>query len=766
MFSIANALAIAVFMPVILLSQRAVASISPLPDKVMPLIADRQDSQVPDRVHLTGWVGTRMAVNESNRLVQLDVDRLLEGYRHRPGRQTWDGEHVGKWLHAATLAWVNTGDPKLRQKLDFVAAELVKCQLPDGYLGTYLEQDRWTAWDVWAHKYNLIGLITYMRYTGNLSPLPACRRMADLLCRSFGDQPGQRDIIPAGFHIGMAPTSVLEPMVLLYRMTGEPRYLDFCKYILRSWEQPDGPKIISTLLTAKRVDKVGDAKAYEMLSCLNGALEYHRTVGDPKIFQACLNAWKDIVDNRLYPTGTASYREHFHGDFDFPNVNDVGETCVTVTWLQFNAQLLRLTGEKRFADQIEKTVLNQLMGAQSCDGTKWGYYVQMEGKKPYTNNLDGNCCLSSGPRGVALVATFAVTTDADGVVVNLYDAGTARLNLRDGTAVAFATQTQYPDSGDIEMTVATAAQKPFAVKLRSPGWCENAVVQVNGRSVKTKIGPDGYLAIRRLWQDQDKIQLRFEIEPRVLVGDHKNEGKLAVFYGPLVLAADADTSGGQSDFSIPGSDSNKLRVTPEAAPDARIFAVADGGTNLAMRLVPFADAGQTGGDYQIWLPFGPPRAGRNLLLDGVETRSRKGNAGGSIIDDDLQSAAVTFNGKAAARDWFAVALRRPAAISRIVFAHGRTFHDGGWFDASAGKPRVQIKSAKDGPWQDLCEIKDYPATTATDPAGLKGGECFTCQLEKPVEIAAIRVIGKPACGDNPQQAFASCAELRAFNTAH
>ena len=113
---------------------------------------------------------------------------------------------------------------------------------------------------------------------------------------------------------------------------------------------------------------------------------------------------------------------------------NVGETCVTVTWLQFNAQLLRLTGEARFAEQLEHVVLNQLFGAQRCDGSAWGYYVQMEGKKPYSSTLDGHCCLSSGPRGVALIPTFAVSTDADGVVVNLYDAGTAKLNLRDGTA--------------------------------------------------------------------------------------------------------------------------------------------------------------------------------------------------------------------------------------------------------------------------------------------------------------------------------------------
>jgi uncharacterized protein len=746
------------------------ASVTPVPDKVACVVPDKQDSQVPDCIHLTGWVGSRMAVNESNRLAAMDVDRLLEGYRKRPGRQTWDGEHVGKWLHAATLAWVNTGDPKLRERLDYIAAELVKCQLPDGYLGTYLPEKRWTEWDVWAHKYNLIGLLTYMHYTGNMKPMPTCRRMADLLCRSFGDERGKQDIIKAGYHKGLAPTSVLEPMVLLYRMTGETRYLDFCRYILRAWEQPDGPKIISTLLTSGRVDEVGDAKAYEMLSCLNGGLEYYRTVGDTKILQACLNAWQDIVENRLYPTGTASYREVFHADYDFPNINNVGETCVTVTWLQFNAQLLRLTGEKRFADQIEKTVLNQLMGAETCDGTRWGYYVQMEGIKPYTNNLDGNCCLSSGPRGIALIATFALTTDADGAVVNLYDSGTARLKLRDGSRIKLTTRTDYPDTGNIRIAVSTKSRKPFAVKLRVPEWSSRARIQVDGEDVPTSTGADGYLAVKRTWRDGDEIQLSLDVGPRIVAGNHKNQGKLAIFYGPLVLAADASLSGGKSDYSIPGADPDKLAIAAEPAPTgldpwpgARVFTVIDEGAKLPFILTPFADAGEAGGDYQIWLSYGPRRTGQNLLLDGIETRSRRGNDPGSIIDDDFKSEAVTFDGRSATQDWYAVSLRRPVTVSRIVFAHGKTFHDGGWFDASAGKPRVQIKSAQDGSWRDLCEIEDYPATTANDAAGLKSGESFTCRLDHPVEISAIRVIGKPACGDNPRQAFSSCAELQAFN---
>jgi len=519
-----------------IVAQRPVRPVRPLPDKVACAVADRQDSQVPDRVRLTGWVGLRVDGNAANRLENIDTERLLEGYRRRPGRQSWDGEHVGKWLHAATLAWVNTGAPALRAKLDHTVIELAKCQLPDGYLGTYLDKDRWTHWDVWAHKYNLIGLLTYMRYTGNLEPLSTCRRMADLLCSTFGDNPGQRDLVTAGHHAGMAPTSVLEPMVLLYRFTGEPRYLDFCKYILRSWEQPNGPHIVSRLLELKRVDKVGNAKAYEMLSCLNGLLEYYRTVGgDRRLLDACLNAWQDIVDKRLYLTGAASYREHFHDDHDLPNINNVGETCVTVTWLQFNAQLLRLTGEARFAEQLERVVLNQLLGAQRPDCAAWGYYVQMEGTKPYSATLDGHCCLSSGPRGVALVPTFAVTTDTDGAVINLYDAGAAWLTLRDGTPLTLTIETRYPADGRIRITVEPAAPRQFPVKLRLPTWSrDTSITPPAGK----RTGQDGYAVLRRTWKPGDVIELKLNVEPRVVVGDHLNLGKAAVLYGPLVLAAD------------------------------------------------------------------------------------------------------------------------------------------------------------------------------------------------------------------------------------
>ncbi len=171
-------------------------------------------------------------------------------------------------------------------------------------------------WDVWSHKYNLIGLLTYYQYTGNRPALDCCRKMADLLIATF---PGKKSILAAGTHVGMAATSVLEPVVLLYRFTGDARYLEFARYIVKSWDEPGGPAIAASLRAGKGVNKTANGKAYEMLSNLVGLCELARATGDRSLLQPVRNAWNDIVENRLYITGSASAGEHFQGDHVLPN---------------------------------------------------------------------------------------------------------------------------------------------------------------------------------------------------------------------------------------------------------------------------------------------------------------------------------------------------------------------------------------------------------------------------------------------------------------
>src|SRR5689334_10657140 len=106
-----------------------------------PVVADKiKDRYIPadfDQVHLDGLLGDRIKTNIEQRLLKVDEAGILEGFRNRPGKQAWIGEHAGKFLHAAANTYAYTHDPRLKTLMDRVAHELIKTQRPDGYLGTY-----------------------------------------------------------------------------------------------------------------------------------------------------------------------------------------------------------------------------------------------------------------------------------------------------------------------------------------------------------------------------------------------------------------------------------------------------------------------------------------------------------------------------------------------------------------------------------------------------------------------------------------------------
>ncbi|MEE9569534.1 MAG: beta-L-arabinofuranosidase domain-containing protein, partial [Candidatus Binatia bacterium] len=269
-----------------------------------------------------GWVHDRMQINVEKRLLTLDLDMILEPFANRPGKQWWVGEHVGKYLHAASYAWCFTGDERIRERMDYAVKKLIDTQLANGYLGTYKESDQfgqgdglgWMGpiWDVWTHKYNLIGLLSYYRVTGDKKALEASKRAADLMYETFVVK--KRSMRLASAHMGMAATSVLEPISILYRLTGDPRYLEFCHFIVNAWEDEndpvswmyeDGCQLLTNLLDHGSVYKTANRKAYEMLSNIVGLLELYRVDPDERYITAAKNAWKDIATQRLYITGTA-----------------------------------------------------------------------------------------------------------------------------------------------------------------------------------------------------------------------------------------------------------------------------------------------------------------------------------------------------------------------------------------------------------------------------------------------------------------------------
>jgi DUF1680 family protein len=560
-----------------------------------------------------GYLNERLDANLHERLLNIDETGILECYYNRPAKQPWVGEYTGKYLHAASRVWRSSKNPQLKEQMDRIVDVLISCQKEDGYLGAYLPEDYWTSWDVWAHKYNILGLLSYYSVTGHKPALDACVKMGDLLCRTFGENPGQRRIIDNSHHVGMASTSVLEPMTYLYRVTGDKKYLDFCNYIIKSYDMAGGPAIISTLTTIGKVDKTANAKAYEMMSNLTGIVKLYQLTGNKKLLQATKNAWDDISAHKLYITGTTSSSEHFGADFVLPASNDVhmGEGCVTTTWLQFSQALYYLTGDPKYISEIEKTIYNHLFAAENPQTGCVSYYTALQDKKPYRCTIDGHCCLASIPRAIAAIPELAYSKNTDtGFYINLYSTG--KLNSKifnkkgEDVGVQCDIQSTFPAGGVSTITIAPEKSCKFKLSLHIPDWCTNFKAIVNG---KTMIGKPGqYLDIEQTWEENSVISVSFDMNVQKLDGGLSFPDYMAFKYGTQVLSVDQALNPKIRDL-------DKLSVgSPELAPlrnetlpsgwiGGQVFkanAFYDG-KPVDINLVPYADASQTGGDIRVWI---------------------------------------------------------------------------------------------------------------------------------------------------------------------
>jgi hypothetical protein len=729
------------------------------PDKLAPI--------VPGQVKLTGWLGQRVEANWKNRLLTVNLEERLKPFRSPTEKDGWSGEHIGKWLHASALMWSYSGDDALRKRMDEAVASLAASQAPDGYLGTYGPQWHWGGWDVWTHKYNLLGLLADYEATRDERALAAARKIGDLLAGAFGD--GKRDIIKSGTHVGMAATSVLEPVVLLYRTTRDPKYLELARYIVRACDQPNGPKIVATLTRTHSVAATANRKAYEMTSNLVGLCELYRSTGDETYLAPCRFAHDDIVANQMYITGGTSLGEHFQDPHRLPNTGAVSENCAQVTWMQLAIQLVRLTGEAKYADTVETIVYNHLLASQKPSGEALCYFTPLVGQKGY--GAGTNCCTSSGPRGIALITTIAYTLAPDALAVNLYEPSTLDAQVG-GTKVKLAQRTTYPVGGTVDIAVDPEKPAKFGLMLRIPSWCRKYSATLNDKAVEGSAAGGQYLKMAREWKAGDRVHVEFDMPATLVQGTDTNEGLVAVRRGPLVLAFDARLNPALSGANVSpvaeadGTVSLAVAADPDGAAahalKGEAWAAAEDGTHkkVPLLLTSFAEAGRTGSRFAVWMPSKDrlKTVATSPFTAAKESWSREGNLSAGIADGDASTWRVTFNGQKRDEDWFAVERAEPTTINTIVYAHGHVYHDGGWWDASKGKPRLQIKKTPDGAWEDAAAIDAYPDTTAADPKGLADGKSFTVHI-KPVKVVGIRVIGAAACGDNPSQNFTSCAEL-------
>ena len=492
---------------------------------------------------------------------RMDNFLRLEGKSSEPQKgPVFADSDIYKWTEAAAFTLQTNNEPQLRSTVEKTIREVVAIQEPSGYLNTYYVGDRKSERMLYptqerGHElYNighmLQGAIAYYRATGDPTLLDAGMRFVDdFLIPNYGPGKNQKGIVSGHPEIEMA-------LIELYRTTGKHQYVDLAGYILHGDDRiPLTPQQITYMFCGipftSRTRLEGHA-VRAMYACC-GATDYYLETGDPAYWKTLNILWNDLNSHQIYVTGGVGARESgeaFGDPYELPNARAYGESCAAIGNMMWNSRMLAASGEARFTDVMERALYNGINSGMSLDGTTYCYRNPLafdpsgdssdrhspEGKirNPW---YDTTCCPPNLERTFASLPGYFYSTSEDGVYVHFYDNSEMNWHLQNGTGLKIKQKTNYPWNGDIAMTVSPETPSEFTVYVRIPGWSGKNEVKVNGTPLSgAKRGE--YLAIRRRWSANDKVELSFDMTTHLLKANpavNEDRGRVAFQRGPVVF---------------------------------------------------------------------------------------------------------------------------------------------------------------------------------------------------------------------------------------
>ncbi|MBI4623747.1 MAG: glycoside hydrolase family 127 protein, partial [Verrucomicrobia bacterium] len=473
-------------------------------------------------VHVGGEIGRRINITIANNLLVLDAGRdFLTPFRNKTGQTGYIG--LGKLIDAAVKFAAYTGDPQVLALKQHLVAETLKTQELDGYIGLMAPPHRVQAlWDVHELGYVIWGLLADHQYFGEARSLAAARKAADYLIQRW-------PTLPLDWSAGTAPhvavTGLERTVLALHRATGAASDLDFVTKTraLPDWDLP--------IVVGRRPGIEGHVYAF-MARCL-AQLELQRTQPDPRLLAQTERALDFMLHHDgLHITGGTGQREIWTDDQD--GRGQLGETCATAYQLRLYESLLRLNGDARMGDLIERTVCNALFAAQSPDGRQLRYYSPTEGPRVYWTR-DTYCCPCNYRRIVAELPTMIFYRNRAGLAVNLFTPAQAKLSVAGDVLLTIRQETDYPNSGRVRLRLDPARAVKFPLQLRIPAWAHGATVAVNGQRIGSAVKAGTFLELIREWQPGDEVALELPMAWRLVKGRQRQAGRVAVMRGPQVF---------------------------------------------------------------------------------------------------------------------------------------------------------------------------------------------------------------------------------------
>jgi DUF1680 family protein len=614
----------------------------------------------PDEIQVTGGLwGQWQRLNASTILRHCETwmervgwagnfDRAAAGAiagRHQ-GIEFVDSE-IYKLLEAMAWELGRERTAALEDRYRALAQRVAAAQEPDGYLHTSFGRpgqpprysDLESGHELYCFGHLFQAAVARLR-TGHDDLLPqVARRLADHVYDQFG--PGGRAGVCGHPEIEMA-------LVELARATGEDRYLELARLLVERRGTGTlrvhrfGPEYFQDDVPVRAADTLR-GHAVRALYLASGALDVATETGDRELAAAVRRQWANGAARRTYITGGTGSRhqdEAFGDDFELPADRAYAETCAGIASVMLSWRLLLATGEDKYADLIERTLLNNVLASPRADGRAFFYantlHQRSAGPVPDEERLspraesglrapwfEVSCCPTNVARLLASVGLYFATASDDGVQLHQY--GDYRVSAAlAGGQLALQVSSAYPFSGTVRVTVTEAPAREVTLRLRVPGWARGAA----GLSEAPFARAPGYAEIRRVFRAGDSVEVAFPARSRVTFPDPRIDavrGTFAIERGPLVLALESpDLPAGWSVNEIaadPGSiteddGGTAVDVYRRAAdPGEWPYSAEPGGPageRARARLIPYHQWANRGpGTMRAWLPLAEfrPREG-------------------------------------------------------------------------------------------------------------------------------------------------------------
>lgn len=529
----------------------------------------------------------------------------------------WRGEYFGKMMRGACMTYQYTKNERLYQLLAAAAEKMLETQDPLGRFSTYSVSCEFNGWDMWCRKYVMLGLLHFHEICNDQALRDRIQTALTKHLDYIVDRVGSNGKMPISatseWWGAVNSSSILEPTLRMYNLTGKESYLEFARCIL-DYLTNSSVDIASLALEDKlQPHRYPVTKAYEIMSCFEGLLEYYRITGEEKWKTAVVNFVEQVHSNEISLIGCAGcdhelFNHAVAKQTDTDYVGVMQETCVTVTWMKLCNQLLLLTGDAKYADWIEQSAYNALYGAVNNNQCTTGEGFLFDSYSPLTLGTRGRgiggyknlsqtkhygCCAAIGAAGTALPILSAVTSTREGIKFNFYEQGSVRIG-----EYAFSVETRYPADGNIRIILLEAPRGQTQIALRIPAFAgASTCVRINGESVQLEQSAEEsrYLSVSRSWEVGDEILLWLDMNPRILRATGlkykvETQNYFAVLYGPLVMARDAQISQVGTVVPLP----EKVEVLPRNASD--ISCILRGKVildNEVLEMIDYSSAGKT-----------------------------------------------------------------------------------------------------------------------------------------------------------------------------